>query len=233
MAEEFDWYISPAERFASETQFTRYSEDEDYVTIHQLEPLFALSRLSIEEFSQIWQLVDIRMSQKINKEQYVTFAHILNTRRKGKPLPIGVPLEIKEVFLRDTEAVEQKPFTRSLSDNIRDIGSSRHKTTQELTSELSQLETELNAAQSEVALATDRVKEEETTRGEMEGLLGYKRRQLQALREEVQALKGMAGGISGSGGAQQHVEELLEKLLGEKQMLEARKAELERTVAAV
>ncbi|KAJ2989859.1 hypothetical protein HDV02_004736, partial [Globomyces sp. JEL0801] len=50
----FDWYMSPADRFSYESQFDRYSKN-DAVTLQDLDPLFQNSRISTEEFLQIWQ----------------------------------------------------------------------------------------------------------------------------------------------------------------------------------
>jgi hypothetical protein len=45
-----DWYISPADRFSYETSFSKYSQNEQSVTLQQLDPLFHISRLETTEF---------------------------------------------------------------------------------------------------------------------------------------------------------------------------------------
>jgi hypothetical protein len=45
-----DWYISPADRFTYETQFSTYSPDDSQITLPQLDPIFHLSRLETAEF---------------------------------------------------------------------------------------------------------------------------------------------------------------------------------------
>ncbi|KND02788.1 uncharacterized protein SPPG_01869 [Spizellomyces punctatus DAOM BR117] len=236
MSQDFDWYISPADRFAAETQFAKYSGDEDEVALNQLEPLFQLSRLSVEEFSQIWlrfyrQLIDIRMAQKINKEQFVYFAHVLNTRRKGKPLPIGIPLDMKEAFLKEPKE-SSRPYVRNTTDNIRDLGVNRNKSAKELEEELEQVEADIRSARGESSLAAERLEELKQAKDESVHLADYKRRQLAGLREEVSQLRSslQAPGSASSGGGGQRMEELLSKLAAEKQLLENRRAEVQRSL---
>ncbi|KAI9014753.1 hypothetical protein BC832DRAFT_589250 [Gaertneriomyces semiglobifer] len=221
MSTDFDWYVSPADRFSAETQFEKLGGfDADEITLPQLEPLFRVSHLSVEEFSQIWSLVDIRMEEKINKEQFVHFMHILNTRRKGRPLPIGIPLEVKEAFLKQPTSIS-RVFTRQ-KENTRDIGASAHKSAAELETELEQLARDVGAAEKEKTLADARLKEVTQAREEFRGLADYKKRQLAATK------KAPRGTASATG-----LGELLAKLKAEQQMLERRKAEMEQTLSNV
>lgn len=103
----FDWYISPSSKFTYEQQFSRYISDNDinHVTIQDLEPLFNQSHLPSDQFLQMWAIVDIWLTNKLNKEQFIYFSHVLSERRKGKVLPVGLPLHIKESFLRAEDKI--------------------------------------------------------------------------------------------------------------------------------
>ncbi|KAJ3277904.1 hypothetical protein HK104_002850 [Borealophlyctis nickersoniae] len=196
----------------------------------------------MEEFLQIWQVVNIRFADAINKEQFIYFMHILNTRRKGKPLPIGIPLNIKEEFLKETSQAPSRPFTRSTSGNIRDLGASSTKDAKELQLELDQLATDIRTAQKEKELADSHLSELQVTREELGGLADYKRSQLQAVRDEVAALRdalaklgsgtGATAGRGAAFGGEESVGDLVGKLRAERQMLEARKTETLRAIEA-
>lgn len=45
--------------------------------------------------------MDIKGAQRLNREQFIYMMHVLMSRRKGRPLPIGIPLNIKELFLKE------------------------------------------------------------------------------------------------------------------------------------
>jgi hypothetical protein len=45
-------------------------------------------------------LVNIRGSTAINQLQFIYFMHLMMSRRRGRTLPVGIPLEIKEEFLK-------------------------------------------------------------------------------------------------------------------------------------
>ncbi|KAI8918417.1 hypothetical protein DFJ77DRAFT_508654 [Powellomyces hirtus] len=225
---DYDWYISPAERFAAETQFNKYSEDEEEVALNHLEQLFQLSRLSQHEFSQIWQIVDIRMRQRINLEQFVYFSHILNTRRKGKPIPSGIPLDVKETFLK--QPISTSSSVRA-STTGRDVGASHGKSIKELEDELEKLSTDVRLAQNEEQLAKEHLQELEMAKGEVDGLADYKRRELAALQSDASKTGSSApSGISSGAGT---VEELLGKLKAEKEMLKRQQGELQQAVNAL
>ncbi|KAJ3045504.1 hypothetical protein HDV00_009158 [Rhizophlyctis rosea] len=185
-------------------------------------------------------VVNIRFAEAINKEQFVYFMHILNTRRKGKSLPIGIPLNIKEEFLKEpTKTTASRPFTRSTSGNIRDLGASATKDAKELQQELEALAVELRTAQKEKELAEERAGELQTAMEEIQGLADYKRRQLAALRDEVAQLRdklrtlGDAAPKVGTFGGEDGPAELLGKLKAERQLLESRRVETQRSVDAV
>jgi Actin cytoskeleton-regulatory complex protein END3 len=50
---------------------------------------------------QIWHLVDIRFEQAINQTQFVYLMHVVNQRRRGTPIPTGLPLSVKEEFMKE------------------------------------------------------------------------------------------------------------------------------------
>ncbi|KAJ3032525.1 hypothetical protein HK097_005210 [Rhizophlyctis rosea] len=166
--------------------------------------------------------------------------HILNTRRKGKGLPIGIPLSIKEEFLKEaTTTTEPRPFTRSTSGNIRDLGASANKDAKDLQQELDALAIDLRTAQKEKELAEERAAELQISKEEFQGLANYKRRQLAALRDEVaqlrDKLKGMGDVVSpkaGAFGGEDGPQELLGKLRAERRMLESRREEVQRSIDA-
>ncbi|KAJ3200393.1 endocytosis defective- protein, partial [Entophlyctis luteolus] len=229
----FDWYISPSDRFAYESKFSKYSDDNDEITLSQLEPLYQPSHLSQAEFAQIWTLISLA-SPSINQEQFVYFQHVLASRRRGRPLPVGLPLSVKEAFLKAKP--ESKMYTRYIP-GTRDIAASTWKDAAQLQEE--QRVVEQDIATHEVAReeAERALSELTITSDEMAGLAGYKRNHLSAVRDDVgmlrESLRLLKAGVgkssgadTGSGVMQKDVDDLLAKLLEEKRALEARKQAL-------
>ncbi|KAJ3260089.1 endocytosis defective- protein [Boothiomyces macroporosus] len=181
----FDWYLSPADRFSYETQFNKYSK-QDIVTLQDLDPLFQTSRISTQEFIQIWQLVDIRFEQRIQKIQFVYFMHILTSRRRGKQIPTGLPLSVKEEFLKEP-VISDNVYTRP-STNVRDVGQSSNKSIQELQNELEQLIVQSGASKNEAELAKQRLDELHQVEQEVVGLYNYYVGQIGAVQVEIELL---------------------------------------------
>ncbi|TPX35795.1 hypothetical protein SmJEL517_g01890 [Synchytrium microbalum] len=209
---EFDWYISPADRFLYEGEFTKYAVD-NLVPMSSMETVFTASRLSQQDFVQA-NFIDIQNTSSLNKEQYVAFSHVLNMRRKGKTYPL-LPQSLREKFLADEStktlgrgaARDDDPILKDLESDIQTASSS-----------LSQLQAE---KQKEV----DRLATLKNTKEELEGLLEYKRRQLEGMKDEIVRLRS----ASPSGGNPQ-VAGLMNKLSQDRQTLVSRREEIQRTL---
>ena len=67
--------------------------------VDDLDPIFHASRLSTIDFIQMWQLIDIKHGS-INKQQFIYLMHILASRKRGL-VPTGLPLDIKQQFLKE------------------------------------------------------------------------------------------------------------------------------------
>ncbi|EGF78916.1 hypothetical protein BATDEDRAFT_90096 [Batrachochytrium dendrobatidis JAM81] len=224
----FDWYISPADRFSYETQFSKCSNGDDdcEITLPQLDPIFHQSRLQTEDFLQIWQLVDIKYQQSINKSQFIYFMHILTSRRRGRPLPVGLPLNIKEEFLKENQIASSLYIRPSV--NVRDVGASANKDINELQMELVQLELDASAAHKESQMASQRLKELCVAKEEIEGMAAYVKSHEQALEVEVDALRKSVDSQSGVASAMDstRVRDLISKIAMDKQVLELLLAQL-------
>ncbi|RKO98057.1 hypothetical protein CXG81DRAFT_16698 [Caulochytrium protostelioides] len=99
MSREMDWYISPSDQFSYETQFSKLAKDEDTVAMDQMEPIFRTAHLPPAEFLQIWSLVDVTQRSVLSQTQFVYLMHLVNSRRRGRNLPDGTPLNITEKLL--------------------------------------------------------------------------------------------------------------------------------------
>ncbi|KAK9766841.1 endocytosis defective- protein [Basidiobolus ranarum] len=87
----FDWNVPLSDKFAYESIFTKYTDDGQYVAGNHLDELFQSFNLSNDEIYAAWQLVDVKNVQQLNKEQFITFLHIINHLRKGLALPQQCP----------------------------------------------------------------------------------------------------------------------------------------------
>ncbi|KAI8907376.1 hypothetical protein EDD86DRAFT_209413 [Gorgonomyces haynaldii] len=177
----FDWYVSPADKFQYENEFNKHSKN-DVVTLQDMDPVFHNSRLQESEFLQSWQLIDIRFENQLNQTQFVYLMHVLNSRRRGKQIPSGLPLDIKEQFLKET--VERPLYVRQ-STNVRDVGQSMNKSQQELEKENEQLDLDISAAEKDLKLAEEYLRDMESSEEEMDGLHEYYTRLLQYLSSNV------------------------------------------------
>ncbi|KAI8828628.1 hypothetical protein BJ741DRAFT_625870 [Chytriomyces cf. hyalinus JEL632] len=238
MANSFDWHITPSDRFTYESKFSKFANDENEITLSQLEPLYQTSHLSQAEFAQIWTLVSLS-SPSINQEQFVYFQHVLVCRRKGKPLPVGVPLHVKEAFLNSKG--ESKMFTRYVP-GTRDIAASAWKDASQLQEEIQLVEQDIVTFEEKRVEADAKLSDTTTTSDEMNGLAAYKKNHLNSVRDDVTILrdslkllnsdgvrqKNAAADVGGPSSAQLlEMQAIIAKLQQEKQNLEARKRELQ------
>ncbi|KAJ3104216.1 hypothetical protein HDU97_009471 [Phlyctochytrium planicorne] len=193
-------------------------------TVSQLEQLFQLSRISQEDFLQIWNLISLG-NPTVNQEQFIYFKHILDSRRKGRSLPVGVPLHIKEAFLK--ERVETRVYTRTVL-GTRDPGASSGKELGTLQIEFDAVEEKLRASSKKQQELDEKLKDLVQVRDELQGLVQFKRMHLSALKDDVQTLKdkesSVIGGSSGSAGTE--IEHLFQALNQEKQSLVEQKRHL-------
>ena len=136
------------------------------------------SRLRDDEILYIWNLINIYNSSSINKIQFVYFMHIVNCKRRGRALPDGLPLKIKEEFL-STEKTE-KAFARPV-DHSRSLGESL--TLEELEKELQRLNSEISS------FSGSKIKDKSLDLQELNLLLQYKKDQISKLDQELENVK--------------------------------------------
>ncbi|KAI9332520.1 hypothetical protein BDR26DRAFT_869231 [Obelidium mucronatum] len=237
----FDWYISPNDRFTYESKFSKFCNDEDEITMSQLEPLYQTSHLSQEEFAQIWTLVSLGQPS-INQEQFIYFQHVLACRRKGRSLPIGVPMDVKEKFLKAKP--ETKMYTRYVP-GTRDIAASAWKDASQLQEEITFVEKDIVQFEENRVEAEAKLADLTQTSDEMNELASYKKNHLNSVRDDVTLLRdslkllnadgakrAAAGDSNGAsaGSTGQEVSAIIAKLQNEKAMLEAKKRALQAQV---
>jgi hypothetical protein len=165
---DFDWHLRPSDKFSFENQFDRLTNGSE-ITIQQMSQILENSRLRDDEILYIWNLINIYNSPSINKIQFVYFMHVLGSKRRGKSLPTGLPLEIKQEFLKSEKDVV---FNRPI-DHSRSLGESL--TIEELESELKRLDKEIDS------ISKDKVSNSTVDLQELLLLKEYKKNQLMKL----------------------------------------------------
>ncbi|KAJ3412437.1 hypothetical protein HDV05_000741 [Chytridiales sp. JEL 0842] len=184
------------------------------------------------------KLISINL-ETINLEQFVYFKHVLESRRKGKPLPVGVPLNIKEKFLKGKQ--ENRMFTR-VDPRARNPGASLTKNAAELEKELALLDTEMEKADRERMEIDEKLALLTTSKEELLGLAEYKKKHLAAIRDDVthlreglKQLQQQQGATSGatSNDILRVGDDLISSLLKEKEALEARRRNLMNEMAQI
>ena len=133
--------------------------------------------------------------------------HLLNSKRRGRNLPIGLPLHIKEEFMQST--TESKAFVRPV-DNSRAVGTYLTNDELELESKRLDREIELLSNSNQINFTVDL--------DELNQLKNYKKDQVSQLRLELEQEKKAFENCQP--GNNQEISELLAKLLKEKEELE-------------
>ncbi|ORX91956.1 hypothetical protein K493DRAFT_303690 [Basidiobolus meristosporus CBS 931.73] len=109
-AESFNWNLPLSDKFAYENTFTKYTVDGQYVLGSNLDELFQSFNLSNDEIYNAWQLVDLKSEQRLKREQFNMFLHIINNLRKGVPLPRQCPQKIIDSFNLDGKNASRSLF---------------------------------------------------------------------------------------------------------------------------
>ncbi|KAJ1553299.1 hypothetical protein HK096_008408, partial [Nowakowskiella sp. JEL0078] len=161
----FDFYFSPSDRF-------------HYVA--QLEPLFNISHLQPDEFLQIWNVCEIKGTGRLNKEQFIIFSHILNARRRGKQIPVGLPLSVKEQFLRE-DTRKSNIYVR-LNTSSRPDDSSKEIST--LETELITISENIRTIKSEGLKLEEKIRDLKDVRDELGDVQDYYKKKNDALEDE-------------------------------------------------
>ncbi|KAI8806539.1 hypothetical protein BJ742DRAFT_358016 [Cladochytrium replicatum] len=212
--DDFDFYVSPSERFGYETQFTKYGKDADEVMLSQLEPLYQMSRLHQDEFMQIWNLCEIRGTGTLNKEQFIIFSHILNSRRRGRALPFSLPLSIKEAFLKEESRKSHVYVRPSATKNDADADELSEAALARLRDEVTSVTEKIRTAESDLRSSESQVADLKVAREELQELRDYKRRHLDAISADIAQIEKVGSSTSALGSAGDEALEA-ERLLGE------------------
>ncbi|KAJ3124462.1 hypothetical protein HK098_001136 [Nowakowskiella sp. JEL0407] len=195
-------------------------------TVPQLEPLFTISHLAYDEFVLIWNLCDIKGTGRLNKEQFIIFSHILAARRRGKQIPTGLPLSIKESFLKEDVKKSNVYVRPSTTTKPKDMQS-----------EISSLQTDLDLTSDKVRSSKHQsikleqeISDLKAARDELTDTEDYYKRKQEALEDENAELskiitgKRSSGGLFGAG-VDENPEVLLSELKSHQSWLENRKRE--------
>jgi hypothetical protein len=172
----FEWHLQPSDKFSFENQFSRLTNDSE-ISLKQMSQILENSRLRDDEILYIWNLINIYNSPLISKIQFVYFMHILTSKRRGRCLPSGLPLDIKQEFLKSEE--KDIMFNRPV-DHSRSLGDSL--TVEELETELKRLDNEIESISKKVTNSTIDLQE-------LHSLKEYKETQLKKLRQDLLNIK--------------------------------------------
>lgn len=103
--------------------------------------------------------------------------HVLTQRRKGRQLPVGIPLSIKESFLKEDDTPSNRRMYTRPGGRF-----SQPKTRGDLQAQLAELKDKLETARRERTEVDDRLSSLQTTQIELQSVVDYKRRHLDALK---------------------------------------------------
>ncbi|CAG8726358.1 188_t:CDS:2, partial [Acaulospora morrowiae] len=72
---------------------------------------FLKSNLSPAELAQIWDLVDIKKSGRLSRDEFAVGIHLITKKLKGEPLPPVLPQSLIPPSMRSSQASSSSPFT--------------------------------------------------------------------------------------------------------------------------
>lgn len=181
---DFDWHIQPSDKFAFENQFSRLTTESE-ISLKQMSQILENSRLRDDEIVFAWNLINIYNSSGINKTQFIYFMHILSSKRRGRGLPTGLPLNIKQEFLNSE--TKDNMFTRPV-DHSRSLGDSL--TIEELEMELKRLNKEIDS------ISKEQIRDPVMDLQELNLLKDYKKKQLLKIDQDLENIKSEFEGMS-------------------------------------
>ncbi|KAJ3224437.1 hypothetical protein HK099_008457 [Clydaea vesicula] len=152
--------------------------------------------------------------------------HVLNARRKGRALPIGIPLSVKESFLKE----ESRPtlYTRPIKGSSSNL---TFKNVKELERELEELTNDVELLNEEKFNLQKTLKDLETTQMELQQVTEFKKKQVKVFKLELSKFNNE--NFKNSDSASPQFKNLLNSLLSERQILEKKKMELKRNLESV
>ncbi|KAJ1655712.1 endocytosis defective- protein [Dispira simplex] len=106
-----DWYIPPMARNNYETQFNQLNRGGDTVSMLYLNDFLRSLGLPWDQVRQCWNLVDVRKSQVLNKEQFILLLHIVQSVLKGHPLPSSLPGSVDMIIKDSLKLADSLRFT--------------------------------------------------------------------------------------------------------------------------
>ncbi|KAJ1567262.1 hypothetical protein HK096_010442, partial [Nowakowskiella sp. JEL0078] len=192
--------------------------------VTQLEPLFNISHIQPDEFLQIWNVCEIKGTGRLNKEQFIIFSHILNARRRGKQPPVGLPLSIKEQFLRED--------TRKSNVYVRPGSSSRpddqSKEILSLETEISTISDNIRTIKSEELKLEAKILDLKDTKDELTDVQDYYKKKHISLEDENTELGNLIRRSTSSqtSESQENQEQMLLDLKTQKAWLENKQREI-------
>lgn len=103
---DFNWYVNPEERSTYESMYSVNADPRGKVSFESLNDLYETLNVPRTDISSAWNLVNPRSDEKIDKEQFIVFMHILNQRSNGVRIPRSVPASLRATFSKQTPSYD-------------------------------------------------------------------------------------------------------------------------------
>lgn len=112
-----DWAIHTKEKAAYEARFQQLVQGEDAVSGKDAVPFLALSKLPTETLRKIWELSDIDLDGRLNKQEFSVAMHLVMKARAQVAMPEILP-EVLTIFVQSGGVAKEPPAPPVLSPSL-------------------------------------------------------------------------------------------------------------------
>ncbi|KAJ1983800.1 endocytosis defective- protein [Dimargaris verticillata] len=113
--EPFTWYIAPPDRSTYEARFSQYRRGAETVSLLYLNDYLKSYGLAWDDVMRYWNLIDVRRTQVLNKEQFVLLLHVLTSATKGIRIPPTLPASVRDIIQNSLRLNESLKYTSTKS----------------------------------------------------------------------------------------------------------------------